>query len=195
MRKLILPTMTDSELNMLNGFLGQLSDGAGENLNWTTKYWSNMEKFENVNGQTYININDQVKPFKNKTDSQILEDLCERFITIADDVYSVCGMTTMHSDEKDLDEPQAILDANSIVEKLSGEKDHWEPLDAEEYQKMCQENEEKMNRVNQLLMEDINRLNDLAANLDKNLDNPNYISTSDTHYEEIEKLLSEMRPF
>ena len=159
MRRISLPPMTDSELNMLNGFIGQMSDGAGENLSWTTKYWTNMGWFEKNGSNTYIDVDDTVKPFMGKSDDEIIEDLCERFIDIATDVYNTCGMSTVYHDDTDLDEPQAIDDANSIVEKLSGEKDHWEALDRDEYLAECAENEIKMNRLNDLLCQGIDELN------------------------------------
>lgn len=180
--------MTDTEINMLNGWLGQMSDGAGENLSWTSKYWENMSNFYNENGQSIVEVDDTKKPFCNKSDDEIKEDLCERFIFIAEDVENICGMTTMYSDENGLDYPQAIKDANSIVEKLSGETDHWEEVDEDEWKKSCEENQSKMNRLNYLLCQDIKKLNE---KMDAMLANKN-VDFGPDNSEEIEKLLSEL---
>lgn len=160
MKTIILPTMTDDEIEMLNEFIGQMSDGAGENMPWTTKYWKNMNRFKNENGVSSLDVNDMVNPFKNKTDAIIIKDIGNKFIIIAKDCLDVAGLNVM---TKDKDELQAQRIANSIIYKLTGKKDIFEEYDEEEYLKECKRQEDEVTAmVNKCMVGLKNLYNDLA---------------------------------
>lgn len=128
------------EVDMLNSWLGQLSDGCGENKSWTTPYWMNLS-FDT----TGITIqNENAKPFKGKSDKDILEDLADRFEEITDDYTQFCEISEYFNDDKRSNDLNlGITVANSIVKKFSGDpEDMWDLYTQEDFDKMQQQREE-----------------------------------------------------
>jgi hypothetical protein len=121
------------EVDMLNGWLGQLSDGAGENKRWTTPYWKNLS-FDT----TGITIqNENAKPFKGKTDKAILANLADRFEEITDEYTQFCEISEYFDDKRSEDLNLGITVANSIIKKFSGDnEDMWDLYTQEDFDEM-----------------------------------------------------------
>ena len=157
--KTISLNLTDDEVEMLGGWLGQMSDGVGENKRWCTDYWKNLD-FDNGG----ISYNENAKPFKGKSDEEILELLGVRFIEITEEGMDYCSQSELYFDGDKRDE--VILGqkvANSIVEKLMGDKDYFEVYDQEEYNNRCKQNDSYMEELNRKCMEGIDSFyNELA---------------------------------
>lgn len=120
--KFISIELTQDEVDMLNGWLGQLSDGVGENKRWCTPYWKNLS-FDTT-GVEIQNENDN--PFKNKSDNEILVDLGEKFADISDDYQEYCGLCDYFNDERNQDLNLGVIVANSIMKKFTGKDDTWD---------------------------------------------------------------------
>jgi len=131
--KTISLTLSTDEVDMLNGWLGQLSDGCGENKRWTTPYWTNLS-FDTT-GITIQDEND--KPFKGKSDKDILEDLGDRFIDISNEYQDYCSLSEYFDDKRSEDLNLGVRVANSIVKKFTGTSyDEWDLYTQEDFDRM-----------------------------------------------------------
>ena len=131
--KTISLTLSTDEVDMLNGWLGQLSDGCGENKRWTTPYWTNLS-FDTT-GITIQDEND--KPFKSKSDKDILEDLGDRFIDISNEYQDYCSLSEYFDDKRSEDLNLGVRVANSIVKKFTGTSyDEWDLYSQEDFDRM-----------------------------------------------------------
>ena len=121
------------EVDMLNGWLGQLSDGCGENKRWTTPYWTNLS-FDT----TGVTIQDEnARPFKGKSDKKILKDLGDRFIEISDEYQEYCALSEYFDDKRSEDLNLGVNVANSIVKKFTGTTDdEWDLYTQEDFDRM-----------------------------------------------------------
>ena len=137
--KTISLTLSTDEVDMLNGWLGQLSDGCGENKRWTTPYWMNLS-FDT----TGITIQDEnARPFKGKSDEAILDDLGERFIEISDEYQDDCCLSEYFDDKRSEDLNLGVNVANSIVKKFTGTTDdEWDLYTKEDFDRMEQQRAE-----------------------------------------------------
>lgn len=134
--KTISLVLSLDEVDMLNGWLGQLSDGCGENKRWTTPYWKNLS-FDTT-GITIQDEND--KPFKGKSDKDILEDLGDRFIDISNEYKEFCSLSDYFDDERNEDLNLGISVANSIVKKFTGNThDEWDLYTQDDFDRMDEE--------------------------------------------------------
>lgn len=138
--KTIKIDLTQDEVDMLEGWLGQLSDGAGENKRWTTPYWKNLS-FDTT-GVTIQNEN--AKPFKHKNDKEILEDLADRFEEITDEYTQFCEISEYFDDDKRSNDLNlGIIVANSIIKKFSGDpEDMWDLYTQEDFDEMQKQRDE-----------------------------------------------------
>lgn len=131
--KTISLALSMDEVDMLNGWLGQLSDGCGENKRWTTPYWKNLS-FD-TNGITIQDEN--AKPFKGKSDNDILEDLGDRFIDISNEYQDFCSLSEYFDDKRSEDLNLGVRVANSIVKKFTGTTDdEWDLYTQEDFDEM-----------------------------------------------------------
>ena len=131
--KTISLVLSMDEVDMLKGWLGQLSDGCGENKRWPTPYWQNLS-FDT----TGITIQDEnVRPFKGKSDKDILEDLGDRFIDISDEYQDFCSLSEYFNDKRSEDLNLGVRVANSIVKKFTGTTDdEWDLYTQEDFDRM-----------------------------------------------------------
>lgn len=137
--KIISLVLSLDEVDMLNGWLGQLSDGVGENKSWTTPYWKNLS-FDTT-GITIQDEND--KPFKGKSDKDILEDLGDRFIDISNEYQEYCALSEYFDDKRNEDLNLGVRVANSIVKKFTGTTDdEWDLYTQEDFDRMDKEQAE-----------------------------------------------------
>ena len=124
------------EVDMLNSWLGQLSDGCGENKRWTTPYWRNLS-FDTT-GVTIQDEND--RPFKGKSDQDILDDLGDRFIDISNEYQDYCALSEYFDDKRSEDLNLGVRVANSIVKKFTGTTDdEWDLYTQEDFDRMDKE--------------------------------------------------------
>lgn len=131
--KTISLALSMDEVDMLNGWLGQLSDGCGENKRWTTPYWTNLS-FD-TSGINILDEND--KPFKGKSDKDILEDLGDRFIDISNEYQEFCSLSEYFDDKRSEDLNLGVNVANSIVKKFTGTTDdEWDLYTQEDFDRM-----------------------------------------------------------
>lgn len=134
--KTIPLALSMDEVDMLNSWLGQLSDGCGENKRWTTPYWKNLS-FD-TKGVTIQDEND--KPFKGKSDKAILEDLGDRFIDISNEYQEYCTLSEYFDDKRSEDLNLGVSVANSIVKKFTGTTDdEWDLYTQEDFDRMDKE--------------------------------------------------------
>ena len=122
------------EVDMLNSWLGQLSDGCGENKRWTTPYWRNLS-FDT----TGVTIQDEnARPFKGKSDQDILDDLGDRFIDISNECLNYCSLSDYFDDDKRKEDLNlGVIVANSIVKKFTGTTDdEWDLYTQEDFDRM-----------------------------------------------------------
>lgn len=132
--KTISLVLSLDEVDMLNSWLGQLSDGVGENKSWTTPYWRNLS-FDT----TGVTIQDEnAKPFKCKSDKDILEDLGDRFIDISNECLDYCSLSDYFDDDKRKEDLNlGVSVANSIVKKFTGTTDdEWDLYTQEDFDRM-----------------------------------------------------------
>lgn len=132
--KTISLVLSLDEVDMLNSWLGQLSDGCGENKRWTTPYWRNLS-FDT----TGITIQDEnARPFKGKSDNDILEDLGDRFIDISNECLNYCSLSDYFDDDKRKEDLNLGVNvANSIVKKFTGTTDdEWDLYTQEDFDRM-----------------------------------------------------------
>jgi hypothetical protein len=124
------------EVDMLNSWLGQLSDGCGENKRWTTPYWRNLS-FDT----TGVTIQDEnARPFKGKSDKDILDDLGDRFIDISNEYQDYCALSEYFDDKRSEDLNLGVRVANSIVKKFTGTNDdEWDLYTQEDFDRMDKE--------------------------------------------------------
>lgn len=134
--KTISLVLSLDEVDMLNSWLGQLSDGCGENKRWTTPYWMNLS-FDT----TGVTIQDEnAKPFKGKSDNDILEDLGDRFIDISNEYQDYCALSEYFDDKRSEDLNLGVKVANSIVKKFTGTTDdEWDLYTQEDFDRMDKE--------------------------------------------------------
>lgn len=134
--KTISFALSCDEVDMLNGWLGQLSDGCGENKRWTTPYWRNLS-FDT----TGVTIQDEnAKPFKGKSDKDILDDLGDRFIDISNEYQDYCALSEYFDDKRSEDLNLGVRVANSIVKKFTGTTDdEWDLYTQEDFDRMDKE--------------------------------------------------------
>lgn len=134
--KTISLVLSLDEVDMLNSWLGQLSDGCGENKRWTTPYWRNLS-FDT----TGVTIQDEnAKPFKGKSDKDILEDLGDRFIDISNEYQDYCALSEYFDDKRSEDLNLGVRVANSIVKKFTGTTDdEWDLYTQEDFDRMDKE--------------------------------------------------------
>ena len=134
--KTISLVLSLDEVDMLNGWLGQLSDGVGENKRWTTPYWRNLS-FDT----TGITIQDEnARPFKGKSDKDILEDLGDRFIDISNECLSYGSLSDYFDDKRNEDLNLGVSVANSIVKKFTGTTDdEWDLYTQDDFDRMAEE--------------------------------------------------------
>lgn len=131
--KTISLVLSLDEVDMLNSWLGQLSDGCGENKRWTTPYWKNLS-FDT----TSVTIQDENdKPFKGKSDKDILDDLGDRFIDISNEYQEYCALSEYFDDKRSEDLNLGVKVANSIVKKFTGTTDdEWDLYTQEDFDRM-----------------------------------------------------------
>ena len=135
--KTISFALSCDEVDMLNGWLGQLSDGVGENKRWTTPYWRNLS-FDT----TGITIQDEnARPFKGKSDKDILDDLGDRFIDISNECLAYGSLSDYFDDKRNEDLNLGVNVANSIVKKFTGNinVDEWDLYTQEDFDRMAEE--------------------------------------------------------
>lgn len=131
--KTISLALSIDEVDMLNSWLGQLSDGCGENKRWTTPYWTNLS-FDTT-GITIQDEND--KPFKGRSDKDILNDLGDRFIDISNEYQDDCCLSEYFDDKRSEDLNLGVNVANSIVKKFTGTTDdEWDLYTQEDFDRM-----------------------------------------------------------
>lgn len=131
--KTISLALSLDEVDMLNGWLSQLSDGCGENKRWTTQYSTNLSF--NTTGITIKNENS--KPFKGKSNEDILEDLGDRFIDISNEYREFCSLSDYFNDKRSENLNLGINVANNIVKKFTGTtEDEWESYTQEDFNRM-----------------------------------------------------------
>ena len=131
--KTISLALSMDEVDMLNSWLGQLSDGCGENKRWTTPYWRNLS-FDTT-GVTIQDEND--RPFKGKSDQDILDDLGDRFIDISNEYQDYCALSEYFDDKRSEDLNLGVRVANSIVKKFTGTTDdEWDLYTQEDFDRM-----------------------------------------------------------
>lgn len=112
---------TDIEVEMLKGWQGQCSDGVGENKSGMTPYWNNL-KFDN-DGITV----DNVRPFKDKSEKDIIEKICDKFIDITMDGLDWLSISELYFDLDKRDNTKlGNTTANSIVVKLGGDENYFD---------------------------------------------------------------------
>ena len=126
MKTIEIPTMTQDEIDMLDGLSGQMSDGAGENCSWCNKYWPYMKGFENKDGKSYFTFAEH-GAFKDKADADIVKDIGKRFnkICVMLNETPDCGPELFYDDDR-RDKPQHEV-ARSVVMKLTGKDDYHTP--------------------------------------------------------------------
>ena len=132
--KIISLVLSLDEVDMLNSWLGQLSDGCGENKRWTTPYWRNLS-FDT----TGVTIQDEnASPFKGKSDKDILDDLGDRFIDISNECLNYCSLSDYFDDDKRKEDLNlGVRVANSIVKKFTGTTDdEWDLYTQEDFDRM-----------------------------------------------------------
>jgi len=134
--KTISLALSMDEVDMLNSWLGQLSDGCGENKRWTTPYWRNLS-FDT----TGVTIQDEnARPFKGKSDQDILDDLGDRFIDISNEYQDYCALSEYFDDKRSEDLNLGVRVANSIVKKFTGTTDdEWDLYTQEDFDRMDKE--------------------------------------------------------
>ena len=137
--KTISLVLSLDEVDMLNSWLGQLSDGCGENKRWTTPYWRNLS-FDT----TGVTIQDEnASPFKGKSDKDILDDLGDRFIDISNECLNYCSLSDYFDDDKRKEDLNlGVRVANSIVKKFTGTTDEWDLYTQEDFDRMDKEQAE-----------------------------------------------------
>lgn len=130
MKTIEIPTMTKDEIDMLDGLIGQMSDGAGENCSWCNKYWPHMKGFENKDGKSYFSFNEH-GAFANKTNDEIIKDIGKRFNQICVKLNEVpdCGPELFYDDDRRNHIQHTV--ARSVVQKLTGKDDYHIPTIAE----------------------------------------------------------------
>lgn len=135
MKTIEIPTMTKDEIDMLDGLSGQMSDGAGENCSWCSKYWPHMKGFENKDGKSYFTFQ-ELGAFKDKADDEIIKDIGMRFNQICKKLNEVpdCGPELFYDDER-RDKLQHEV-ARSVVKKLTG-KDSYHTPTMEDHRMAC----------------------------------------------------------
>jgi hypothetical protein len=112
---------TDIEVEMLKGWQGQCSDGVGENKSGMKPYWNNL-KFDN-DGITV----DDVRPFKDKSEKDIIEKIRDKFIDITIDGLDWLGISELYFDLDKRDNTKlGNTTANSIVVKLGGDENYFD---------------------------------------------------------------------
>lgn len=124
------------EVDMLHSWQRQLSDGCGENKSWSTPYWKNLS-FD----ITGVDIQDEnAKPFKGKSDKDILKDLGYRFIDISNEYQDYCTLSEYFDDKRRDDLNLGVMVANSIVKKFTGTTDdEWDLYTQEDFDRMDKE--------------------------------------------------------
>lgn len=112
---------TDIEVEMLKGWQGQCSDGVGENKSGMKPYWNNL-KFDNDGI-----IVDDVRPFKDKSEKDIIEKIRNKFIDITIDGLDWLGISELYFDLDKRDNTKlGNTTANSIVVKLGGDENYFD---------------------------------------------------------------------
>lgn len=113
---------TDLEVEMLKGWQGQCSDGVGENKPSLNPYWKNLN-FD-ISG---IIVDTNVKAFRDKSEQNIIDKVCEKFIDVTEEGMNILGIGELYFnvDKRD-NEILAQKTANSIIAKLGGDKDYFE---------------------------------------------------------------------
>ena len=127
MKTIESPTMTQDEIDMLNGLRGQMSDGAGENMSWCNKYWPYMQGFENKNGKSYFMFeNDGI--FQDKTDANVIKAVGRAFSKICVSLNEIpdCGPELFYHDDERRNKSGHTC-ARSIVKKLTGKDTYHTP--------------------------------------------------------------------
>ena len=161
--KMISLVLTTDEVDMLNGWLGQLSDGCGENKSWTTPYWTNLS-FD-TNGITIQNEN--ARPFKGKSDKDILKNLGKRFIDISNEYQQFCSLSEYFDDKRSEDLNLGVKIANSIVEKFTDATDEWDLYTQEDFAEMDRKQKEIDDMVEKCNENILNMYKDLSKLLGK----------------------------
>lgn len=135
MKTIEIPTMTQDEIDMLDGLIRQMSDGAGENSSWCAKYWPYMKGFENKDGKSYFTF-EEMGAFKDKVDTDIVKDIGKRFNKICVMLNDTpdCGPELFYDDDR-RDKPQHEV-ARSVVMKLTG-KDNYHTPTIEDLRQAC----------------------------------------------------------
>lgn len=109
---------TDDEIDMLDGWQGQCSDGVGENKSWTYPYWRYVT-FD----KDGITLDETQEEFEGMNEDAIKRQICERFIEITNDgmQYEVISeLYYNYGDPRTEDIHLGERTANSIIKKLGG---------------------------------------------------------------------------
>lgn len=85
MRTVKFKRFSDDAIEMLCGFLGQMSDGVGENYSWCTKYWQNIEDFIQTDDNYSAVVFDNVNLWQKDSDEKVINDLLDKFIAITNE--------------------------------------------------------------------------------------------------------------
>lgn len=130
MKTIEIPTMSQDEIDMLNGLRGQMSDGAGENMNWCNNYWPYMQGFENKNGKSYFMFENN-GIFKDKTDANVIKAVGRAFSKICVSLNEIpdCGPELFYDDDRRNHRQHDV--ARSVVQKLTGKNNYHVPTISE----------------------------------------------------------------
>lgn len=127
MRTVKFKRVSDDALDMLDGFLGQMSDGVGENHRWCTKYWSNIEDFIQTDDDYSAVVFDNTKLWQKASDKEVIKDLLNRFLDITNEGMNYLSQAELYWDMDKRDNyAYGVKIANEIVEALGGEPDYFE---------------------------------------------------------------------
>lgn len=127
MRTVKFKRVSDDALEMLGGFLGQMSDGVGENHRWCTKYWSNIEDFIQTDDNHSAVVFNDAKLWQKDSDKKVIKDLLEKFIIITNEGMDYLSPSELYWDMDKRDNyAYGNKIADEIVEALGGEPNYFE---------------------------------------------------------------------
>lgn len=126
MRTVKFKRVSDDAIEMLCGFLGQMSDGVGENYNWCTKYWQNIADFIQTDDNYSAVVFDNVNLWQKDSDEKVINDLLDKFIVITNEGMDYLSPSELYWDMDKRDNyAYGKKIANEIVEALGGEPHYF----------------------------------------------------------------------
>lgn len=122
MRTVKFKRVSDDALEMLGGFLGQMSDGVGENHEWCRKYWANIEEFIQTDDNHSAVVFNNANLWQKDSDEEVIKDLLKKFIAITNEGMDYLSPSELYwgGDKRD-NYAYGKKIANEIVEALGGE--------------------------------------------------------------------------